>query len=111
MLGLSRHTCQGVLHVIFLQLGNRVGNHHDRTHQRVEKRHFVGFRVIFVVAVLIHNRVHSVERVLNVANCKITPVIGLCRGHRALEEHRGISVVLVEHHRGTLDRLVQSRSM
>ena len=68
MLGLSCHTCQGVLHVIFLQLWNRVGNHHDRTNQRVEERHLVGFRVIFVVSVLIHNRVHSVERVLDVAN-------------------------------------------
>ena len=102
---ISGQTAEGVLHIVFHQFRQGVTDFHARSYQGIKKCNPVRLRVIFIVAVLVLDRIETIYGVLNIPYAEKAPVVSLCGGNGTLEENCRIRLVLVEHHSGPLDRL------
>ena len=93
-----------VLHVVFHQFRDRISNDVNRPDQGIDKSHPVFGRIVNVIGVGVHDSVCPVQGVLDVPDREEPPVVSPSSRHRALQEHRGVPVILVQHDRGALYR-------
>ena len=104
-LSLSCKAAERVLHIVFLELRQGIVDHGDRAYECVQKGNPLIVRVIKVVPVLVHKGIHPVNRVLYVPEAEEAPFIRLYGRIRTVQEYGRIRLVLVEHHRRSLERL------
>ena len=95
----------GVFHVIFDQLRERVVHDRDGADQGIDEGDRFRLGIVPVVIVAVHDGVQAIERILDVADAEITPVIRQGRRNGALQEEGGVGMVLIEHDLGPLHRL------